>query len=277
MCATGTVAILPRDATATLFVRPQAIFSHSRLGPILARSNDAAGEQALLERAERTGYDVRTLERAAIAWTPRGAVYVAHGPLDGARIAERLWERLISPRERNQDVAMNVQMEGMLGSTFVAALVAPACGLAAYAEGTAVRRSVERVTQANEAVDPDDLLVWRTVNIPSELAQATGSALANPVRAIEVRVAPRAEGISVSIRLDGVSGTDAPVRVRRAIAAVAVSPLGELAGAIQWLGDDRVTIRSDNDSVTASVMVPWRALSALADGIRGHVGRDRVD
>jgi len=44
------------------------MFDHPRLGRALARAFDDAGERALITRSRRWGYDLRTVDRALVAW-----------------------------------------------------------------------------------------------------------------------------------------------------------------------------------------------------------------
>ena len=66
------------------------------------------------------------------------------------------------------------------------------------------------------------------------------------------------------------------MELRRALAAVVDSPLGELSGAVQWLTPARVRVDASEGALRVSTVVPWPALSALADAMRGDVGQDRV-
>jgi hypothetical protein len=270
-CPQALTPQLDPAATTWLFARPRAIYDHPQLGPIVTRTFDAASERALLRRAERTGYDVRTLDRAAIAWTPEGVLYLGAGPLDGVRIGARLWERLLSPRRRTADRASNERMEGTLGYTFVAALVRSSCGVAAYAEGRATS-VVDRIMAPREGRDPDELLVWHTRRVPSGVARVADDALARHVRELEVRVHDQPDGVRVVLRLEGPLPADAGARLRQATAALVDSPLGDLAGAVQWLTPQRLDLRQDAHELVASVIIPWRALSSLAEGLRGEVG-----
>jgi hypothetical protein len=273
-CPAALTPLLPEERTAWLFARPRAIYDHPRLGPLVARTFDDAGERALIRRAERTGYDVRTLDRAAIAWTPRGAVYLAAGPLDGHHIAELLWDQLLPPRQRGTDRGGNQRLEGTLARAFVALLVAPACGVAAFAEGEGETAAVDRVFARRADVrDPGALLVWHTAQVPTEFDRATRSALARFVRAVDVRVDARNDGVAVELDLEGPLPDDVAERVRGALLAVIDSPLGELANAAEWLAPDRVAMRRAGRTFSLAALVPWRHLAALADALRGEVGR----
>lgn len=270
-CPSSLVSALPRGVVSWLFVRPRALFEHPRLGAILDRAVDSAGERALIHRAGRTGYDVRTLDRVVIGWTDRGTVYLGAGSLDGRHIVSRLWDRLLSPRRRVRDRAGNERIEGVLGDTFVSALLRPACGVAAYAEGEA-SAAVDRIMVAQSGRDPEALVVWHTRRVPESLAQGGGRALVHSVRELEVRVSPSMDGVRVTLSLEGPLPADAAVRLRRVVAAVVDSPLGELIGATQWLIPERLEVQERSGMLMAAVAVPWRALMGLAEVLRGEVG-----
>jgi hypothetical protein len=276
-CPTSLRAALPANASRWLFARPAAIYNHQRLGPLVARTFDAASERALIERSLRTGYDVRTLDRAAIAWTGSGTVYLASGALDTARVTATLWQRLLSPRRRARDEATSAErVEGALAHDPVALLVVPLCGAAAYAEGRDVRL-VDRIAQPNDDRDPDDLLVWHSSQVPAQLARIAPAALAASVRELDLRMHASTDGLVVTLRLEGPLPADADARIRRALHAVIDSPIGDLSGASQWLDADGTPIERAPTSLTASVTIPWRALAALADALRGEVGPASID
>ena len=143
-------------------------YAHPELGSILGRTVDAAGERALVEFAQRNGYDIRALDRAAVAWTPHGVVYVGAGSFDSVRVASLLWDRLLEPRRQGHDPQGSLRAEGTLGRSTVSLLIAPACGIAAFAEGDDTR-AVDRILTAGPT-DPDgpELLAWRARQIPGD-------------------------------------------------------------------------------------------------------------
>jgi hypothetical protein len=278
-CPTAFSTVLPAGATDVLALRVQRIFEHRAMAVTLAAFFDQASERALLLRAERYGYDARTLDRAAIAWTPRGStLYVAHGPLDGARIARRLWDRLVRARARTADPARNERLEGELVSGPVSLLVRPACGVAAYVEGPEGRlvdRVMADVTPDREGLsDPDPAIWWRTTRRLERLEQTPveGVALLRRVRAVEVHAEPAERGLDVALWLDGPLPEDAEQTLRRAIAALVETPMGSLSGAIQWAAPSRVTVTRDvAGGLRARTTIPWAGLQALAAAMAGRV------
>jgi hypothetical protein len=278
-CPSALFAALPRDARDRLSLHVQRIFAHPRMASLVAAFVDDAGERAMMLRAERYGYDARTLDRAVIAWTVRGStLYVARGSVDGRVIADRLYERLVGPRQRSEDRARNVRVTGELGSGPVALVVRPACGVLAYVEGregALVDRVLSRasVQDADEAgrEDPASAIYWRTTRAVED-APPEGAALLRYVRAIEVRADPLDRGLDVELWLEGALPDDAEAVVRRVAAELAQTPLGELSGAVQWTAPSRLSVtREASRGVRARTVVPWGALEALASALAGRV------
>jgi len=261
------LAVTPVAADQWLFARPAALLGHPRLGPLLARTFDDAAERALIRRAERTGYDVRALERAAIAWMPRGTVYVSLGPLDVTQVSERLWNRMLSPRRRASLGPAVARTEGVIGSSVTSLLVRSDCRMAAYAE--TVPTLVDRILSPRSAEDPSALLVWETRQIPADAAP-DDAPLIQTVRRLRVTVVER-EGVDVSIDIDGSMPPDAALRFQRAIAAFIRSPLGELIGAVQWMGSTANSVRVGTNTARIEQHVSWRVLEAVSDALRGQI------
>ncbi|MBI5517232.1 MAG: hypothetical protein HY909_25860 [Deltaproteobacteria bacterium] len=266
-CVTSLAGLLPRDATSFVLVRPRALFEHPRLGRALARAFDDATEEALLERARRVGYDLRTLDRALLAWGPRGTVAVALGAFDGRRITDLLWERLLTPRARGAERGGVERMEGTLVDTVVAVAVHASCGVAAWAEGDT--RLVDRVLLPPESPreDPSAWVLWRTRELPPRAP--VPRAVFDHVRWVTVRASPTNDGVRVSLHLDGALPEDTPARLRATLRAVQGSPLGESVGAPEWLHPDAVPITPEPHGVALTVDLPWRAVDALAEALRG--------
>jgi K+-sensing histidine kinase KdpD len=99
LCPTSLRALVPDGATRWVVLRPRALFEHPRLGRLLARAFDDAGDQALFDRARRVGYDLRTVDRAAIAWSARTTWSAGVGAFDTRRIEAMLAFSKISGRE----------------------------------------------------------------------------------------------------------------------------------------------------------------------------------
>lgn len=267
------MSIAPRDAESVLFLRPSAVFSDPRLGELVARSLDEAGETAFIRRAERDGFDVRTIERAVVVWTPRAVSYFAAGAFDAARVGDRLWERLLLPRQRRHDGPIE-RMEGLLGRSTVALLLDGGCRTAAYLEGTDTR-TIDRLLVPNALRDPDALLVWRARQVPEALAGQTDVAVVREVHELELHLDRAAAGLRVELRLTGAFDPSAVERVRGAVRALVGSPLGDLAGAIQWLDPSAAVASSRPNEIELRATIPWRAALAVAVALRGdtRVGR----
>lgn len=254
------------------------MLTHPQLGPLLARTLDAAGEQALVQRAERTGCDVRTLERAAVAWTPHGTVYLGSGPLDGARIASLLWERLLAPRRRTTDAQHDERVEGMLVRHAVGLGVRSACGLVGFEEHEDAR-VLDRLWRESTMRDPSELLVWHTSQVPPDVVHGAPT-LMQQVSQLDVAVALSADGggVDVRVRLEGAFDAAARGRVQAALTALVESPLGEVTGASTWLTpEDSQGMTASPTEIVRRVEVPWRALAALADALRGDLRDTIVD
>jgi hypothetical protein len=265
--------MVPPDATSWVLARPRAIFTHPRLGAILARAFDDAGDQALFERARRVGYDVRTVERAMIAWRGPTTVAVGLGAFDTRRIEALLWDRLLPPRAR-QEMNGVLRVWGVLGRTPTALAVWNACTLVAYAEGPDVvpMREVDRLLRPRDGEDPDALVFWHGAGAPAVLRDRAPTALLEAVYAVEIAALQEEHGVRVRLHLDGGLPGDAEARLRRALAALTEEPLGHAVGASQWLRDERVRVTVGEAWLSAEVVVPWGALDALADVLRGRVG-----
>ena len=88
---------MPAAATQWWLLRPREIFAHPRLGATLSHSVDHLAERALVDRAARSGYDLRALEQGLWASTPTGELALGLGAFDGAHTLGR------SPRELGQE------------------------------------------------------------------------------------------------------------------------------------------------------------------------------
>ncbi len=259
--------LAPRESESVLFIRPSAVISDARLGEIVERSLDGASETALIRRAERDGFDVRTIERAVVAWTPRGVSYFAAGSFDAARVSDHLWERLLLPRQRRHEGPLD-RMEGTLGRHTVALLLDGACRTAAYVEGRDTR-AADRILVPNAQHDPDELLVWRATQVPEGIAGQTDVALVRAVRELELHLDRVDTGLRVELRLAGGFDHAAIEHVRAAIRALIASPLGDLGGAVQWLDPTTAVVSTSADNITVRATIPWRAALAIADALRG--------
>jgi hypothetical protein len=273
-CPSSLVAVLPADARDRLVLRVQRIFANPRMAALVRAYVDDAGERAMMLRAERYGYDARTLDRAAIAWTVRGStLFVGAGSFDGRVIAERLYDRLVGPRQRTTDPTRDARVTGELGAGPVALLVRPACSVVAYVEGRE-GALVDRVRSRAlaSATDPEPAVWWRTVRTLDPGVVPQGAALMTHVRAVEVRAEPQERGLEVEVLLEGSLPEDAEPTLRRVARELAETPLGELSGAVQWSSPQRLTVRRDESrGVRLSTVVPWGALEALASALAGRI------
>lgn len=267
-CPSALTPLAPADADSVLFLRPHALFTDPQIGPIVARSFDDATETALIRRAERDGFDIRTIDRAVVATSPRSTVYFAAGPLDAARISDRLWERLLLPRHRTREDSFE-RVEGLLGRHLIGLLVDGRCGTAAYVEGRDTR-TLDRLILPNDQHDPDALVVWQARHVPDAVAGSADTALVRQVREIDLRVSRATAGLTVNLVLAGSFTPDAMEHVRAALRAIIASPIGDLAGAVQWLDPDHAVRTTQPERIEVSTTVPWRAALALADALRGQ-------
>ncbi len=282
-CPTSLRAMVPPGAASWLVVRPRAILAHPRLGPALGRAFDDAGDQALFERARRVGYDVRTVERAMVAWRGPTTVAAGLGAFDTRRIDALLWDRLLTPRERTEEGGV-LRAWGVLGRSPAALGVWNACSFVAFAEGPgpAPLRELDRLLRprapdarpspTSAGTDPDALALWHGDAAPAPMRDRAPEALLEGVRDVELAASLDERGVRVTLRLAGALPADAEARVRRAVAALAEEPVGHAVGAAQWLRDDRVAVTVNADGLAAEALVPWAALDALADVLRGRVG-----
>ena len=81
------------------------------------------------------------------------------------------------------------------------------------------------------------------------------------------------------LRVEGALPPDAVARVQRALAVFREGPLGESIGARRWASAERTHIEVVDDALVLRAEVPWVALDAMADVLRGRVGdapSDRV-
>ncbi len=264
---------MPDDATSWVVVRPRAAFEHPRLGRALARAFDDAGDRALVERARRVGYDVRTVERAAVAWTAATTWSGAVGPLDTRRIEALLWERLLPPRGRVERDGVIV-VEGALGREPVSLAVWNECAFVTYAEGPSSARANALALRPRDAPgdDGEAVLRWHGRTVPAALRERAPEALLEGARDVEVTADARASGAAVTLRVEGSLPADAEARARRALDAFAESPLGESIGAPRWARSERGAIDVREGAIELRLEIPWAAVDAMADVLRGRVG-----
>jgi hypothetical protein len=274
-CATSLRALVPAQATRWWIVRPRTIFDHPRLGVALARSWDDAAEQALIARAARVGYDVRTVERALVAETRTGELAVGLGSFDAARIVARLWERLLPPRRRVDGARGVARIEGMLGRTEVAVAVDAACGAAAWAEGET--RLVDGVIAPPTTALDDDaeaVIVGRTELDDPRAREALGP-IATRTTALDLRGVLADGGLALTLHLRGTFSPEDLVALRERVTRVAQSALLRAVGADAWTAGDAVALSLDDGALALRVTVPWAALDALGDVLRGRVNTAR--
>lgn len=271
-CPTSLRAMVPAGASSWVVARPRAILAHPRLGRALGRAFDDAGDQALFERARRVGYDVRTVERALVAWRGPTTVAVGLGAFDTRRIDTLLWDRMLPPRERAEGDGV-LRAWGVVGATPTALAIWNTCSLVSWAEGPALAplRAIEQTLRARGGVDDDALATWRGETVPAELRDRTPDALLEGVRGVELRALEDPRGVRVRLRLEGALPTDAEARLRRALDALIEEPIGHAVGAAQWLRGERVTVTQTGDGIDAEALIPWAAIDALADVLRGRV------
>ena len=147
------------------------------------------------------------------------------------------------------------------------------CGVAALAEGDT--RPVDRVLLPGRAEpeDPSALLVWHARGMPDAVRRPMGDALVRRMHDLELTVAVHAQGLGVELVLLGDAPEDGCARLRHALDALVAGPLGEAVGAADWLREERVILVRRTDALVLRTEVPWRAVDALAEVLRGDVGR----
>lgn len=271
-CITSLQALLPEDATRWWIVRPRTIFAHPRLGPALGRTVDLAGERALIDRAARVGYDLRTVERALFAETPRGELAVGLGSFDASRIVSLLWDRLLPPRRRGDGDRGVTRVEGMLGHTAIALAVDAACGAAAWTEGET--RLVDRVLAppaGSSPADPAEALVahFELARV-AEAREALGP-LAARTRSVDLRGSLTDAGLAVTVTLHGDLGPAELPALRTRLDRVTRSALLAAIGAPAWAAPERVAFSAHETALGFALTLPWAALEALGDVIGGRI------
>lgn len=248
----------------------------------MARAFDDAGDQALFDRARRVGYDVRTIDRAVIAWSARTTWSAGIGAFDSRRIEAMLWERLLPPRGRREREGV-VRVEGTLGRDPVALALWGDCAFVAYGEGPTGARANEQALRpparqgdapnaAETSSDDEALVRWHDTTIPAALDEQAPTTLLEGVHDVEVRLAARDSGLALTATLEGNLPRDAEELARRALDVFAGGALGESVGAPRWVRSARVAMGAGGESMELRVDLPWTALDAMADVLRGRVG-----
>ena len=83
-------------------------------------------------------------------------------------------------------------------------------------------------------------------------------------------------GFALSVVLQGAQGEDLEAMIRARVARMSQSALLQAAGAPSWCAPTQVEVTRGEEGARVSVEVPWAALDALAEVLRGEVrdGRD---
>lgn len=241
------------------------------MGPLVQRALDAQSERVLLRRAERYGYDLRTLDRVAIGWAPDGTtLYFAHGAIDASTIADRLYSELMHPRSHAADAQRNERIEGPLRDHHVALLSRPSCALVAYAEGP-TGALVDRAmgTPRANAQDPSSIFWWRTQRRVQDVPPS-GAALLRYVEHIEIQGNLVDRGVGVRVVFAGPLPPNAESVLRAAIAELASSPLGSLCGAEQWAAGENLSITQSPAEIQVQLVLPWAAIRELLSAVQGR-------
>ena len=254
---------MPAAATQWWLLRPREIFAHPRLGATLSHSVDHLAERALVDRAARTGYDLRALEQGLWAATPAGELALGLGSFDGAHILALLWDRLLPPRRQSHGARGVARVEGRLARAEVTAAVDSRCGIAAWAEG-----DTRLVDPALTPPTGDSIETWT----PSEVL----GPLRAQVRSVDVAASLTPRGVALAITLRGELTGDIAALIRARVALMTRSALLRAAGASSWCADARVGVTRETEGARVTVEVPWEALDALAEVLRGEV-RDARD
>jgi hypothetical protein len=269
---------VPATATQWWLLRPREIFAHPRLGAALSRSVDHLAERALIDRAARTGYDLRAVEQGLWAATPAGELALGLGSFDGAHILALLWDRLLPPRRESRGERGVARVEGRLARAEVTAAVDSRCGIAAWAEGDTrlVDPALTPPTGTpREQWAPSEVLRGRADLEDTHATEVLGPLRAQ-LRAVEVAASLTVRGVAVSITLRGALTANVEALIRARVALMSRSALLRAAGAGSWCADDRVGVAVDDGGARVTVEVPWEAIDALAEVLRGEV-RDARD
>lgn len=271
VCPQELTGLMPSTITERAVIHVRAMFEDPTLGEIIRHALDSQSERVLLRRAERYGYELRTLDRVAIGWAPDGTtLFFAHGAIDANAIAERLYNELLHPRRHAIDRARNERVEGPLRQLPVALLARPSCALVAYAEGP-TGALVDRALGTVRSTEHDSgALFWWTTRRQLRELPPTGAALLRYVQKIEVTGDLAESGVAVRVNFSGTLPNNAELVLRATIAELAASAFGSLCGAQQWAAGERLTITQSTGELQASVVVPW---GAIREGIGVLQGR----
>lgn len=277
-CPRELRALVPPAATQWWLLRPREIFAHPRLGAALSHSVDHLAERALIDRAARTGYDLRAVEQGLWAATPTGELALAIGSFDGARILALLWERLLPPRRESRGERGVARVEGRLARAEVTAAVDSRCGIAAWAEGDArlVDPALARPANTTDTAWTVDEVLRGRVDLDDTRATEALGPLRAQLRAVEVAASLTTRGVALRINLRGALADNAVELIRARVALIRESALLRAAGAASWCADARVGVDREDGGARVTLEVPWEALDALAEVLRGEV-RDARD
>lgn len=269
---------MPAAATQWWLLRPREIFAHPRLGATLSHSVDHLAERALVDRAARTGYDLRALEQGLWAATPTGELALGLGAFDGAHILALLWDRLLPPRRQSHGARGVARVEGRLARAEVTAAVDSRCGIAAWAEGDTRLVDPALTPPAGDTLEPwtpTEVLRGRVDLADARTTEALGPLRAQ-VRSVDVAASLTPRGVALAITLRGELSGDIEGMIRARVALMTRSALLRAAGASSWCADARVGVSREAQGARVTVEVPWEALDALAEVLRGEV-RDARD
>ncbi|MFO0625494.1 MAG: hypothetical protein U0325_07715 [Polyangiales bacterium] len=277
-CPRDLRALVPPTATQWWLLRPRAIFAHPRLGAALSRSVDHLAERALIDRAARTGYDLRAVEQGLWAATPAGELALGLGAFDGAHILALLWERLLPPRRQSQGARGVARVEGRLARAEVTAAIDSRCGIAAWAEGDTrlVDPALLPPSEAEATAGSAREVVRGRIDLDDARATEALGPLRAQVRSVEVSAELTDRGVALAVSLRGALAPEVEGMIRARVARMTQSALLRAAGASTWCADARVGVARESDVARVTVEVPWEALDALAEVVRGEV-RDARD
>lgn len=269
---------MPAAATQWWLLRPREIFAHPRLGATLSHSVDHLAERALVDRAARTGYDLRALEQGLWAATPAGELALGLGSFDGAHILALLWDRLLPPRRQSHGARGVARVEGRLARAEVTAAVDSRCGIAAWAEGDTRLVDPALTPPTGDSIEtwtPSEVLRGR-VDLGDVRTTEVLGPLRAQVRSVDVAASLTPRGVALAITLRGELTGDIEALIRARVALMTRSALLRAAGASSWCADARVGVTRETEGARVTVEVPWEALDALAEVLRGEV-RDARD
>lgn len=273
-CPETLASLIDPGVDRELWVRPREIFAHPRLGPLVSRALGDRSELELMRRADQVGYDLRTVERALITWSHDNFIAIAISSFDLPTVVERLWNRLLPPRQRATPAEGVTTLRGSLANRSVTVAFEQHCGLVVYAENAP--RALDRVLgvtarEGRAPADPRALLRWRALGVASGVRVGPDAGVLARVRAMNLDVDAVDNGLSAVLTLVGPLDETDLSRLRSVARALSQSTLGRLVGAEGWMSSERLVFVRTPTGVRVSALAPWAVVESMSDVFRGAV------